>query len=207
MKKLILPLYLLCSGYLIARPQAVDAPSAQSAQRAMQPATTNSLIYVVDMDRCMRESIMGKEKSSQIEQLERKFATRSQELEANLKNMAQEIEQKAPMMAPDALAKKRKEFERARDDFASEMQEMRMQYEQIVGAVSQEMNEFIMPIKKTVSDKLGGAAIADKRMFLESGSLPDCTDLFIAEMDAVYKKQQEAAKKADSTGKSVAKSA
>ncbi len=188
MKKFFFPLILLCSCVALRAASAM-APNAVAAQPA---AVKHVQTYVVDMERCMSDSLIGKEKSALIKQKEQQITTRSEQIGNDLRQKAQEIEQKGAMLSPEALNKKRKDFERLRDDYEAEFQQLRMEYEQLAGAVSQEMNDFIIPVKKTVSDKLGGAAIADKRMYIEVGALPDCTDMFIAEMDAVYKAKKAA---------------
>jgi Skp family chaperone for outer membrane proteins len=190
MKRFFFPLVLLCScaasSLYAASAMAPNAVAAQPAAVKIVPT------YVIDMERCMRESAIGKEKSALIEKKEREITMRSEQMGNDLRQKTQELEQKGAMLSPDAVNKKRKEIERLRDDYETEFQQLRMEYEQLAGVISQEMNDFIVPIKKAVSDKLGGAAIADKRMYIEVGALPECTDLFIAEMDAVYKAQKAA---------------
>jgi outer membrane protein len=74
-------------------------------------------IAVVDLNKCIRESLKGKRLYRKLEDKRDVLQKKLSQKEAELKKLQDELKKKAMMLSPEALRKKRKLFERKQQEY------------------------------------------------------------------------------------------
>lgn len=74
-------------------------------------------IAVVDLNKCIRESLKGKRLYRKLEDKRDVLQKKLNQKEAELRKLQEELKKKAMMLSPEALRKKRKLFERKQQEY------------------------------------------------------------------------------------------
>jgi Skp family chaperone for outer membrane proteins len=149
-------------------------------------ADERPLVYVIDMDRVVNESIVGKAARSNIEDLVRKSEGKLSLQRMEIERMQADIEKQASLLAPAAMEEKREATARRAREFERAVQDQR---EEVSKQHNAEMKKVVEEIDKAVRELSSRGSYPliiekDPRVVVYSSERADLTNQVVAMVDA-----------------------
>lgn len=116
-------------------------PAAPEAARELPPAGT--IMVVTDVIKLLNDSTAAQAVRDQIDKQRQSFQADLQKQENELRNVDQELARQRAILAPEAFAQRRREFEKKISDAQQQLQDRRRQLDQAYSAAMQKVNEAI----------------------------------------------------------------
>ena len=152
------------------------------------PALAEMKLGVVDFDRVLEESEVGKATKAKIQNDREIIVKKMQKLEEEFKALSNEFEKQKDVMKPGALADKRTELEKKYFELQQSEQKFQLELQRNIQAQTVPLEKSFVEITEALAKKEGYALVFDRRSTIYITDTADLTDKVIAEANKSLKK-------------------
>ncbi|HYE39256.1 MAG TPA: OmpH family outer membrane protein [Ramlibacter sp.] len=165
------------------KPAAQPAPAAPAAAAApQQPAAKpgeplkSPVVAVVDVQRIMQESSASKGIQKAIESQRDSYQKEIQTLEDKLQNAENELRKQQTVLAPDAFATKRRDFEKQVADVQRTVQERKRTLDTAFNDAMTHVQKTMLDIVQDIADERGANVVIPRNLLVLFASSLDVTE-------------------------------
>ena len=165
------------------KPAAQPAPAAPAAAAApQQPAAKpgeplkSPVVAVVDVQRIMQESSASKGIQKAIESQRDSYQKEIQTLEDKLQNAENELRKQQTVLAPDAFATKRRDFEKQVADVQRTVQERKRTLDTAFNEAMTNVQKTMLEIVQDIADERGANVVIPRNLLVLFASNLDVTE-------------------------------
>jgi len=164
------------------KPAAQPAPAAPAAVAApAQPAAKGEplkapVVAVVDVQRIMQESSASKGIQKAIESQRDSYQKEIQTLEDKLQNAENELRKQQTVLAPDAFAAKRRDFEKQVADVQRTVQERKRTLDTAFNDAMTNVQKTMLEIVQDIADERGVNVVIPRNLLVLFASNLDVTE-------------------------------
>lgn len=163
---------------------AADPPAAAPAGEKLGAP----IIAVVDVQKIMQESAAAKGIQAEIEAQRDKYQTEITGLENKLRNAEQELRKQQTVLSPDALAKKRKEFETQVAEVQRTVQNRKRALDAGMGDAMGAVQKAMLEIIADVVRERGANIVLARHQFVIVDTKLDISDTVMDRLNAALPK-------------------
>lgn len=166
-----------------------QAQPAQAAQAQPAPATNKGeplkapVIAVVDVQRVMQESTASKGIQKAIESQRDTYQKEIQTLEDKLQTAENELRKQQTVLAPDAFAAKRRDFEKQVADVQRTVQSRKRTLDTAFNDAMGNVQKTMLDIVQTVADERGANVVIPRNLLVLFASNLDVTDTVLERLN------------------------
>lgn len=164
------------------KPAAQPAPAAPAAAAPAQPAGNKGeplkapVVAVVDVQRIMQESSASKGIQKAIESQRDSYQKEIQTLEDKLQNAENELRKQQTVLAPDAFAAKRRDFEKQVADVQRTVQERKRTLDTAFNDAMTHVQKTMLDIVQDLADERGANVVIPRNLLVLFASNLDVTE-------------------------------
>jgi len=164
------------------KPAAQPAPAAPAAAAPAQPAGNKGealkapVVAVVDVQRIMQESSASKGIQKAIESQRDSYQKEIQTLEDKLQNAENELRKQQTVLAPDAFAAKRRDFEKQVADVQRTVQERKRTLDTAFNDAMTHVQKTMLDIVQDIADERGANVVIPRNLLVLFASNLDVTE-------------------------------
>jgi len=159
---------------------AATAAGSAAAQAKKVPA---AVIAVVDTQRVLRESAVGKDITRQIEQYSRSFQGELTRQQETLRKEEEELKRQQAVLAPDAFAQKRRDFEARAMEAQRQLQGRKQQLDRVANTALNQVKQSLVPIFKDLAKENGFNLLMEKSLTIDSAPSLEVTQQVVQRLD------------------------
>ncbi|HYG88250.1 MAG TPA: OmpH family outer membrane protein [Azospirillum sp.] len=170
--------------------QQGQKPAAQPAQAQPAPAATNKgeplkapVVAVVDVQRVMQESTASKGIQKTIESQRDTYQKEIQTLEDKLQNAESELRKQQTVLAPDAFAAKRRDFEKQVADVQRTVQARKRTLDTAFNDAMGHVQKTMLDIVQSIADERGANVVIPRNLLVLFASNLDVTDTVLERLN------------------------
>ena len=172
---MLLPLQASAQQKPAPQPAAPAAPAVGAPAKPGEPLKA-PVVAVVDVQRIMQESSASKGIQKAIESQRDSYQKEIQTLEDKLQNAENELRKQQTVLAPDAFAAKRRDFEKQVADVQRTVQARKRTLDTAFNDAMTQVQKTMLDIVQDVSDERGANVVIPRNLLVLFASNLDVTD-------------------------------
>lgn len=167
----------------LALTSLVAVSSAVSPAAAQGKKIPAAVIAVVDTQRVLRESAVGKDITRQIEEYSRTFQGELNRQQEALRKEEDELKRQQAVLPAEAFGQKRRDFETRALDVQRQLQGRKQQLDRVANTALNQVKQSLVPIFNDLSKEQGFNMLMEKSLTIQSSDAVEVTQQVVQRLN------------------------